>query len=335
MKFVIIISTILFVPIFLFSGTVGKINGNITDRETGTPLAGADVVIVGTTCGAATDANGDYVILNVPVGAHSLTANCIGYFEVAIKDIRVNIDLTRTVNFELPSEATEVSKTEILAEQPLINTNATNTVSILTSEEIQYQPLRGYRQLAGLAAGSVTDYGGFTYVRGGRIEETAYYIDGVYQNNLSFGTPTGTLSAHSLEEVSVQAGGFNAEYGFANSAIVNATTKTGGSRLNIFGEFITDQMLSQSNKQIGTFSYGYNVANLAISGPIPFFKDRVRFFASIERNYFNDRTPSVGVHPVLIEDKPPFEGGLPGPEDIVIAEGRKGPIPNNELGRWI
>jgi len=126
------------------------------------------------------------------------------------------------------------------------------------------------------------------------------------KNNLRLGTPTGTLSANSLEEVSVQAGGFSAEYGFANSAIVNAITKTGGSELNIFGEFITDQFLSQSSEQLGTFSYGYNVSNLAISGPIPGFDNRVRFFTSIERDKFKDATPSVGIHPVLIEDKQPF-----------------------------
>jgi outer membrane receptor protein involved in Fe transport len=335
MKCSLIISTILFVSTFLFSGTVGKISGKITSRETGSPLAGANVAIVGTTYGTTTDTNGDYVILNVPVGIHSLKAHCNGYRDVTIKDVRVNIDLTRAVNFELPSEANERSEVEILSEQPLISSNATNSVSTLTSEEIQYKPLRGYRPLVALAPGSVTDEDGFTYVRGGRIEETAYYIDGVYQNNLRLGTPTGNLSAYSLEEVSVQAGGFNAEYGFANSAIVNAITKTGGTRLNVFGEFITDEWLSKSEKRLGAFSYGYNVANLAISGPLPVFNDRVKFFTSIERNYFDDFTPSVGVHPVLIEDKPPVEAGLPSPEDIDIAEGREGPIPNNDLGRWI
>jgi outer membrane receptor protein involved in Fe transport len=335
MKYVSIICTFLFLPHFLFSGTVGKIKGKVSDRETGTPLAGATVIIVGTTYDAVSDTNGEYVILAVPVGIHSLKANSMGYREVTIKDIWINIDLTRTVNLELSGESLEESGAEIKAEQPLINTNTTNSVSIITSEEIQYKPLRGYRPLVALAPGSVTDDDGNSYVRGGRIEETAYYIDGVYQNNLRLGTPIGSLSAYSLEEVSVQAGGFSAEYGFASSAIVNATTKTGGSHLTVFGEFITDEWLSQSNEQLGAFSYGYNVANLAISGPLPVLNDRVRFFASIERNYLDDATPSVGVHPVLIVDKPPFEGGVPVPEDIDIAEGQRGPIPNNDIGRWI
>ena len=86
----------------------------------------------------------------------------------------------------------------------------------------------------------------------------------------------------------------------------------------IFGEFISDAWLSKSNKQLGTFSYGYNIANLALSGPLPILDDRVRFFVSLERNYLDDATPSVGTHPVLIEDKPAFEGEIPGPDDIVV-----------------
>ena len=180
MKCAFIIYAILFIPTFLFSGIAGKINGKITDRETGAPLAGANVVIVGTTYGAVSDTNGDYLILSVPVGVHSLKANFIGYREVVTKNVRVNIDLTRTVNFELPSEAIEESGVEIEFEQPLIQNNTTNSVSIITSEEILNKPLRGYRPLVALVPGAVTDDDGATFVRGGRIEETAYYIEGRY-----------------------------------------------------------------------------------------------------------------------------------------------------------
>ncbi|MFQ5652762.1 MAG: TonB-dependent receptor domain-containing protein [bacterium] len=325
----------IFVPALLFAGTVGKISGTVTDSETGVPLPGANIMIMGTSYGAAANTRGEYVILNVPVGAYALRASFIGYSEVTIKNIRVNVDLTTTANFGLPSAAIVVSAVEIVAERPLVNTNATNSVSILTSDEIRNLPLRGYHQMVSLAAGAVTDNDGTTYVRGGRVEETAYYIDGVYQNNLRFGTRTGTLAANSIEEVSVQAGGFNAEYGFANSAVVNATTKSGRSRFNVFGEIITDEWLSKSNKRLGTFSYGHNVVNLAISGPFPGFDKRVRFFGAIERDHFDDRTPSVGIHPVLIEDRQPPEAGLAGPEQIDIVEGRQGPIPNNDLGRWV
>jgi len=321
-------------PVLLYAQS-GKLRGFVKDQETGDPLPGANVIIVGTTYGAASDINGEYIILNVPVGVHSIKTSYLGYRDVTTTNIRVNIDLTTHINFDLPAEAIIGEEVVITAERPLVNTNATNNVSILTSEEIINLPIREYRQMASLAVGVVADDEGTLYVRGGREEETAYYVDGVYQNNLRMGTGTGELSTNSLEEVAVQAGGFNAEYGFANSAVVHATTKSGGSKYKLFGEIVTDEWLSKTKENLGTYSYGYNVYNLSLSGPVPGFKNRVKFFSSIERDYFYDRSPSIGVHPVLIEDRQAPESGLVGPDGIDIIEGKMGPLPNNDSGRWL
>jgi hypothetical protein len=67
------------VPLAVFAGTTGKIAGTVTDKQSGEPLVGVNVVIVGTTLGAATDAEGYYAILNVPVGTHSVRISYIGY----------------------------------------------------------------------------------------------------------------------------------------------------------------------------------------------------------------------------------------------------------------
>jgi len=53
----------------------GKISGKVVDKETKEPLIGASVVIQGTTLGAATDINGNYVILNVPAGVYTVVAS--------------------------------------------------------------------------------------------------------------------------------------------------------------------------------------------------------------------------------------------------------------------
>ena len=52
----------------LFAGTTGKIAGTVKDATTGEALPGSNVIIVGTTMGAATDTNGEYFILNIPPG---------------------------------------------------------------------------------------------------------------------------------------------------------------------------------------------------------------------------------------------------------------------------
>jgi len=75
-----------------FSATVGKIVGRVTDKETGDPLPGCNIIIAGSQMGAATDANGYYVIINVPPGAYSVKASMIGYQQTQQNQVIVNMD---------------------------------------------------------------------------------------------------------------------------------------------------------------------------------------------------------------------------------------------------
>jgi hypothetical protein len=63
------------------AGTTGKIAGEVKDAQTGEALAGANVVIEGTTSGAATNVDGYYAILNVPPGKYTVYASAIGLQE--------------------------------------------------------------------------------------------------------------------------------------------------------------------------------------------------------------------------------------------------------------
>jgi outer membrane receptor protein involved in Fe transport len=308
---------LLILPALLLAGTTGKIKGKVVDRENGEALPGANVTVEGTSLGAAADLNGEFVILNVPVGGYTLKSSFIGYRTVTISNIRVNVDLTTEVNFAMPSEAVELSAVEVVAERPLVNKNATNEVHIKSAEEIQNLPVRGYANVAGLSAG-VVQQGGNLFVRGGRMEEVTFYVDGVYQNNPFNSGRSGDLSNNSIEEVQVQNGGFNAEYGFANSGLIHTTTKTGGSAITFSGEVITDEFLSKEEKNIGAFSYGFNLYSLAASGPVP-GTDKVKFYLAGEQQFLRDRTPTSGAYPALVKGVPTSV---------------EGPKPNNQLRRW-
>ncbi|MGB6067422.1 MAG: carboxypeptidase-like regulatory domain-containing protein, partial [Desulfomonilaceae bacterium] len=66
----------------LFAGTTGKIAGKVIDAKTKEPMIGVNVLIVGTTMGAATDVSGNYFILNIPPGVYELKASTVGYGSV-------------------------------------------------------------------------------------------------------------------------------------------------------------------------------------------------------------------------------------------------------------
>ena len=81
------------------AATTGKINGTVRDAQTGEPLAGANIILEGTSLGAAADLDGDYYIINVPPGAYTLKVTMIGYKTTTQTSVNVSVDRTFTADF--------------------------------------------------------------------------------------------------------------------------------------------------------------------------------------------------------------------------------------------
>ncbi|MBM3315144.1 carboxypeptidase-like regulatory domain-containing protein, partial [candidate division WOR-3 bacterium] len=98
------------------AGVTGSIRGRIFDRGNGEALVGVNVIVTGTDLGAATDANGEYLIMNVPPGRYSLEASYVGYNPQTITDIVVVQDNATTVDFRLSVTVIELGRTvEVIA----------------------------------------------------------------------------------------------------------------------------------------------------------------------------------------------------------------------------
>ncbi|NOZ07999.1 MAG: TonB-dependent receptor [FCB group bacterium] len=281
--------TIALIPFALFSQEFGKVSGKIVAKESGKPLAGASVTIVGTDLGSAADENGDYVILGVPVGSHTLEANYIGYQSVKISGVYVSKNLTTKTNFELKVSAVQLQALEIVAEKPLINQNTTNTTRIITTETIDNLPLRGVESIVALQTGTVADNGNI-YVRGSRAGDVAYYVDGVYMNNAWDLDNTSTVSNAAVEEIQFQSGGFSAEYGNVNGGVVSTTTRTGGDEFSLNAEIITGLGKSSASTSSGLYSYGYNLYNMSFGGSA---SENIKYFINFEGRKTDDPTPNA------------------------------------------
>ena len=286
MKYKLLFVLILVIAGFTYiNGQTGKIVGKIVDIETGEGLIGANVLVEGTSLGAATNVNGEYIILNVSPGSYSIAARYIGYQTITKSNIKVSTNVTTEVNFELPSDTYELDVVEIVAPKPLINKNLTNSVNIIRSEDIENLPVRGINNVVSTQAG-VVNKGGNLYVRGGRLDEVAFYIDGVLVNNPLLGGTTTEGIINAVEEIQVQAGGYPAEFGGANAGIISATTKTGQENYRFGSEVITDNFSKVGEEYLGGYSYGYSEYVLTASGPL---LPSLRFFVA-GNNVFN-RTP--------------------------------------------
>ncbi|MGB7055596.1 MAG: carboxypeptidase-like regulatory domain-containing protein, partial [bacterium] len=80
--------------VLLFSSVTGKIQGNVIDEKTREPIQYANVVVINTEMGAATDADGNFFILNAPAGSYTVEVSYLGYQTKRVVDVLVEYNKT-------------------------------------------------------------------------------------------------------------------------------------------------------------------------------------------------------------------------------------------------
>jgi outer membrane receptor protein involved in Fe transport len=311
---------LLFIPLVLFAQK-GKIVGTVTDARTGEPLIGANVIIEGTLLGTATDFDGNILILNVGPGTYNLRGTYVGYQDLVIENIRVSVNLTTEVNFQLQEEALSTDAIIVIAERPLINKNVTNSNNIISAEDIENLPIRGVTAIVSQQAG-IVNQGGNLYVRGSRLDAVAFYMDGVLVNCAIFGGAATTAINNAIEEIQFQAGGYSAEYSGANGGIISTHTKVGGENYHINVELITDNFADVGTKYLGGYSYGQSEYVLTVGGPVvPSYKN-LRFFVAANNQF--ERSPQrfyIGIDEKGVYDPTLAASGLADTFDVYYPEG--------------
>ncbi len=213
----------------LLAGVTGKISGKITDKSSDEPLIGANVIVIGTNLGAATDLNGQYTILDIPPGTYSIQISYVGYRKLTINDVRVFIDQTTRLDAALESEAVELGAMIIVAERKVIKPDVATSVVAITGNEVKELPVNSLTGVVSLQAGVQ----GLS-VRGGGSDRLLFLLDGVTLRDPRNNQPTAGIPLSSIKEISLERGGFNAEYGQVRSGIINVVTRE-GSRHNYNG----------------------------------------------------------------------------------------------------
>ena len=264
------------------ASTGGKIAGVVKDATTGDGLPHANVMVVDTKLGATADEKGHFFILNVPAGTYTIKATYIGYADYTVEDVRVSTDLTTNLAVELTSSDIQVEEVVIRAERPIIDKTATNAVRIVDAEDLEILPLRGVQSVFALQAGVVEDEGAL-HIRGSRSDEIGYYVEGASVRNVVTGTSAVGLIVEALEEIQLQAGGFNAEYGGANAGIILQELRTGGSDWDFEIVAESDNFTSDYEQRFGTYSYGYSNQVVTAGGPVA-GSQKIRAFLAGQRN---------------------------------------------------
>ncbi|MFZ2323412.1 MAG: TonB-dependent receptor [Ignavibacteriaceae bacterium] len=276
-----------------YSQSTGKIMGKVSDVSTDEGIPFANVLIEGTTIGAASDVEGNFVILNIPPGVYKVTASYIGYQKVTITDVSVNVGFTTTLDFKLSSGEVTLEAIVVQGERnPLIRQDLTNPTVAITSESLETLPVDNIADVIKLQAGVVTDDDGGIHVRGGYGNEVAYTLNGLSLNDPYGNARAVGLASNAVQEASVSTGTFGAEFGNALSGVVNYVTKEGSDKYTFSmraygGDYLTSRTGLFSDKlgssEIDVLNRGRVEATLG--GPIPITGSTRFFFSGIYENY--------------------------------------------------
>jgi outer membrane receptor protein involved in Fe transport len=250
------------------AGTTGKISGRVVDAATGETLPGANIRIEGTTMGAMSDVDGSFYIINVPPGEYTVSAEFIGFATDRKSGVSVSIDRTTEMTFRMQSEALDIGlviETEV--DIPIIRRDVTASARTLTGERLAILPVKTVEQALETNVGFVQE-GGELHVRGGRSGEVLYLVDGMpISDPLVGGGQAIQVSSANIKELEILAGGFNAEYGSAQSAIINIVTKEGNvTEYHGHMEYLTDDLGSTS---LNDYSFNSDRFEFSLSGPEP------------------------------------------------------------------
>lgn len=245
-KIIMLISAIIFINSICPAGDTGKLQGVISDKETLEPLMGVNIIIVGSTFGAATDNAGFFLINRIPPGKYSVKLSMIGYQSVTINDIRIMADLTTELNYELSGESIQMESIVVMAKKPVVQKDQTATRVVIEgktiSEDLRAQNIN---EVIKLQAGVTVGTDGAFHVRGGRTGGILYQVDGISMMNPFTRSVAGEVEVENVQELQAHIGTFDAEYGNAGDAVISISTKDGGEKMT--GKFSYESPMLNSS----------------------------------------------------------------------------------------
>jgi outer membrane receptor protein involved in Fe transport len=168
----------------------------------------------------------------------------IGYKRTTLVEVLVSIDQITRLDFDMEETSLEGETVVVHAERDILHKEISNSQQVVSATQIAEAPaIRTINQFVGSLAG-VTGERRIT-VRGGSAEQTGTIVNGLSFVNQRIGKAEAAIPLSAIEQISLQTGGFSAEYGNFRSGILSVITKTG-----------------EKDNYHGTFRYSRNVPHM-------------------------------------------------------------------------
>ncbi len=166
----------------------GTIKGKVLDKEVKEALPGANILVKGTSIGAATNLDGEYVIPNVPAGEHTIEVTYIGYKSTRIR-VTVPEDGTVEQNFRMEAVAVQGEAVVVTAQglgqaqainQQLASDKIANIVSETRIQELpDFNAAQAISRLPGVSTLQNAGEANKVVVRGLAPQYNAVEVEGI------------------------------------------------------------------------------------------------------------------------------------------------------------
>lgn len=220
-----------------------QIKGVVIDKSTRQPLEFVNVLVVGLGIGASTDANGNFLITQVPPGIYRLQASFLGYKTELTPEYRVN-HVTPYVQIELEEENASLNEVVVTASPFQKVPESPVSLRVIGLQEIEKAPganrdiSKVVQNYPGVAFSPI-GYRNDLIVRGGGPSESRFYLDGVEIPNINHfstqgasGGPVGLIDADLIRSVKFYSGAFPADKGNALSSVLDFSLRDGDMERN-------------------------------------------------------------------------------------------------------
>jgi hypothetical protein len=211
------------------------IRGIVADSVTRERIPYANVLLLGTGLGAASNIHGFYVVTNVPPGEYQIAASSVGY-QTQTKTIKVRPGDPILLDFMLTPKAVQMSEVIVTDNPRRQLSEIHSSMQILEQRDIHAVPVAAQEDIfrsIGILPGivSTSDVSSQFYVRGGAGDQNLILLDGmkIYNPYHAFGIYS-VFDPDILKTTEVYTGAFPAEFGGRLSSVVNMTTRDGGGK---------------------------------------------------------------------------------------------------------
>ena len=314
----------------VFGQATGSFAGTVTDKAAAV-IAGATVKITsqatGLTREARTDDSGHYLIPLLPVAFYTIRVEASGFGAAEQKDVRLQVDERRELNFTLQPASVNTS-VEVSANEVAVETSTPSLGQVITSEEVAELPLNGrnFVQLATLTPGTTQSTnpnsfftsaasseaatrGSFSLsVGGSREQSTDWLLDGNDNNQLDEGGIAIFSDIDDIQEFKVLTYNYSAEYGERAGPTVLVTTKSGTNQFHgsLFEFFRNTKLDARSFFATSVEKFNLNQFGGSFGGPIK--KDKTFFFVDYQAKMQRRGVPFTGFVPTTGMTTPDASG---------------------------